>query len=275
MDSSRPGSLADVRVIDLTRVLGGPYCTQLLGDHGAEIIKIEPPGGDETRGWGPPFKDGLSAYFSGVNRNKRSLGLDLNRSEGQQIVCRLLEGADVLIENFKSGTMERWGLGYEQVLRHKFPRLIYCHITGFGATGPLGGLPGYDIVMQAIAGLISVNGSDATGPMRLGIPLVDLGTGLLSAIGVMMALYRRSITGQGEAVDVSLFDSAVSLLHPHMANYLMSGVTPLLTGNSHPNICPCDLYPTRTKSVPDRGGERKTVSAPLRVARSRGSRHGH
>jgi crotonobetainyl-CoA:carnitine CoA-transferase CaiB-like acyl-CoA transferase len=145
--------------------------------------------------------------------------------------------------------LERWGLGYNDVLRHQFPRLIYCHVTGFGATGPLGGLPGYDIVMQAIAGLISVNGSVASGPMRLGIPLVDLGTGLMSAIGVLLALNQRNVTGRGQEVNVSLFDAAISLLHPQMANYLMSGATPQLTGNSHPNICPCDLYPTRTKPV--------------------------
>jgi formyl-CoA transferase len=158
------GALAGLKVIDLTRVLGGPYCTMILADHGAEVIKIEPPQGDETRGWGPPFDAaGDASYFLGVNRNKRALALDLAKPEGRAVLLRLLEGADVLIENYKPGTMERWGLGYE-ALSERFPRLIHCRVSGFGADGPLGGLPGYDAVLQAMVGLMSWTSPPASTP---------------------------------------------------------------------------------------------------------------
>lgn len=242
-------SLAGLKVIDLTRVLGGPYCSQILADHGAEVIKIEPPMGDEVRDWGPPFKDGQSAYFAGVNRNKRSLGLDLARAEARAVLFRLLEGADVLIENFKVGTLEKWGMGYDDALKDRFPRLVHCRITGFGADGPFGGLPGYDAVVQAWAGLISINGSTQSGPVRLGIPLVDLGTGLYAAIGILAALQERARSGLGQFLDVTLYDCAVALLHPHAANYLMSEKAPKLTGNAHPNISPYDLYKTKGRDV--------------------------
>jgi crotonobetainyl-CoA:carnitine CoA-transferase CaiB-like acyl-CoA transferase len=173
-----PGALDGIRVLDLSRVLGGPYCTQTLADHGAEIIKVEPPQGDETREWGPPFNDGLSAYFSGANRNKRSIAIDIGKPEGRDVILRLLEGADVLVHNFKSGALEKWGLGYDAVLKNRFPRLILCHVTGFGADGPLGGFPGYDAVVQAMTGLMSINGNPANGPTRMGTPIVDIGTGL-------------------------------------------------------------------------------------------------
>ena len=238
------GALSGFRVIDLTRVLGGPYCTQLLADNGAEVIKVEPPRGDEVRDWGPPFKGGLSAYFAGVNRNKRSMGLDLGAPEGREALFRLLEDADAMIENFKPGTLERWGIGYEDVLRERFPRLIYCSITGFGADGPLGGFPGYDAVAQALSGQMSVNGTPETGPMRLGVPIIDLATGLFAAAGVLMAAEERRRSGRGQRVDASLFDTGVALLHPQAANYFMTGGTPVPTGNSHPNISPYDQYPT-------------------------------
>src|SRR5690242_17874629 len=179
------GALAGLKVIDLTRVLGGPYCTMIRSAHGADAIKVEPPQGDETRDWGPPFLDGDASYFQGVNRNKRSIALDLGKPEGRSVLLRLLDGADVLVENFKPGAMEKWGLGYETDLAPRFPRLIHCRISGFGADGPLGGLPGYDAVLQAMTGLMSVNGDPSTGPLRLGIPLVDLGTGLYSVIGIL------------------------------------------------------------------------------------------
>src|ERR671919_588430 len=153
------GALARLLVIDLTRVLGGPYCTQILGDHGAEVIKVEPPQGDEVRDWGPPFDEARDAsYYLGVNRNKRSLGLDLAKPAGREVLLRLLERADVLIENFKPGTMEKWGLGYDAVLVQRHPRLIHCRISGFGPDGPMGGLPGYDAVIQAMCGMFSING---------------------------------------------------------------------------------------------------------------------
>ena len=244
-DKEPGGALAGFRVIDLTRVLGGPFCTQLLSDHGAEVIKIEPPEGDEVRDWGPPFKDGLSAYFAGVNRNKRSIGLDMRTQRGQEILFQLLEGADVMIDNFKSGSLEKWGIGYEEVLSKRFPSLIYCSITGFGADGPFGGFPGYDAVAQALSGQISVNGSPETGPMRIGVPIIDLATGLYASIGILLAAEERRRSGLGQRVDASLFDTGVALLHPQAANYFMSGKAPVLTGNSHPNISPYSQYPTK------------------------------
>ncbi len=191
------GALAGLKVIDLTRVLGGPYCTMILSDHGAEVIKIEPPQGDEVRDWGPPFLGEDASYFIGINRNKRSLALDLGKPEGKSVLLRLLEGADVLVENFKPGSMEKWGLGYEQDLAPRFPGLIHCRVSGFGADGPLGSLPGYDAILQAMTGLMSVNGDPSTGPLRLGIPMVDLGTGLYAAIGILMALHERTRSGRG------------------------------------------------------------------------------
>jgi crotonobetainyl-CoA:carnitine CoA-transferase CaiB-like acyl-CoA transferase len=244
------GALSGILVIDLTRVLGGPYCTQILGDHGAEIVKIEPPQGDETRDWGPPFNEAQDAsYFVGVNRNKRSLGLDLGRPEGREVLLRLLEQADVLIENFKPGAMERWGLGYEDVLEPRFPRLVHCRISGFGGDGPMGGHPGYDAVVQAMCGMFSINGMPESGATRIGIPLVDVGTGLYAAIAVLMALVERTRSGQGQFIDMTLYDAGVALMHPHIPNYVMSGRVPELTGNAHPNICPYDRFPTRTVPV--------------------------
>jgi crotonobetainyl-CoA:carnitine CoA-transferase CaiB-like acyl-CoA transferase len=244
------GALAGLLVIDLTRVLGGPYCTQILGDYGAEVIKVEPPQGDEVRDWGPPFDEAHDAsYFLGVNRNKRSLGLDLARAEGRAVLLRLLERADILIENFKPGTMEKWGLDHETALRPRFPRLIHCRISGFGADGPMGGHPGYDAVIQAMCGMFSVNGTAASGPTRVGIPLVDLGTGLYAAIAILMALNERARSGEGQFIDMTLYDAGVALMHPHIANHALSGRLPELTGNAHPNICPYDKYATRTVDV--------------------------
>jgi len=243
------GALAGIKIIDCTRVLGGPYCTQILADHGAEVIKIEPPQGDEVRDWGPPFKDGLSAYFSGVNRNKRSISLDLTSERGRVVLLQLLAGADILIENYKAGTLESWNIGYETVLSAQFPGLVYCRITGFGADGPLGGLPGYDAAVQAWAGLISINGSEESGAMRLGIPIVDLGTGLYAAFGILAALQERSRSGRGQMVEATLFDCGFALQHPHAANFFMSGDPPRLTGNAHPNISPYDLFSTRGRPL--------------------------
>ena len=158
LDATAAGALQGKVVIDLTRVLGGPYCTQILADHGAEVVKIEPPRGDETREWGPPFHDGDAPYFLGVNRNKRAMALDLSKAEGQAVLLRLLERADILVENFKPGTMEDWGLGFEAVLKARFPKLIHCRVSGFGSDGPWGGFPGYDAIVQAMAGWFSVNG---------------------------------------------------------------------------------------------------------------------
>ena len=243
------GSLAGLKVIDLTRVLGGPYATMILGDHGAEVIKVEPPGGDETRDWGPPFKDGDARYFLGVNRNKKGLAIDLGRPEGRAIVMRLLEGADVLVENFKTGTMEKWGMGYAADLAPRFPGLIHCRVSGFGADGPLGGLPGYDAILQAMTGLMSINGSPETGPLRMGTPVVDLATGLYSVIGILMALNERARSGLGQYLDMTLHDCGMALLHPQAANYFLNGKRPTPPGNAHPNICPYDKFPTATCEI--------------------------
>lgn len=245
-----PGALAGIKVIDLTRVLGGPYCTMVLSDHGAEVIKLEPPQGDEVRDWGPPFDTaGDASYFIGVNRNKRSIGLDLSKPEGKQVLLRLLEGADVLIENFKPGSMEKWGLGYEQVLKARFPALVHCRVSGFGADGPDGGFPGYDAVLQAMTGLMSINGTGDSGPTRLGNPIVDIATGLFSAIGILMALQERTRSGQGQYLDMTLHDCGMALLHPHAANYFLSGKRPTATGNPHPNLAPYSKFRTRTCEI--------------------------
>lgn len=237
------GALAGLRVIDLSRVLAGPLCTQMLADHGAEVIKLEPPAGDETRTLGPPFnEDGDAAYFTAVNRGKRGIALDLSKPAGQATLLTLLEGADVLVENFLPGTMARWGLDYEAVLAPRFPRLVYCAISGFGADGPLGGLPGYDAILQAMCGLMTVNGDPATGPTRIGIPIVDHLTGYTALSGILMALVERSASGLGQRVEATLFDTALSLLVPHAANWMYSGRTPQLLGSAHPNIAPYDQF---------------------------------
>jgi len=241
--------LKGIRIVDLSRVLGGPYCTQVLADYGAEVIKIEPPQGDETRGWGPPFKDGISAYFAGANRNKRSIGIDVGKPEGREIVLKLLEGADVMVHNFKTGALEKWGLGYDDVLRQRFPHLVFCHVTGFGADGPLGGYPGYDAVVQAMTGLMSINGDPKSGPVRMGTPIVDIGTGLIACNAILAALIERGKSGLGQKIEVPLYDCAISMLHPQAANALMSGIVPVATGNGHPNIVPYDMFETRTGKI--------------------------
>lgn len=243
------GALKNKVVIDLSRVLGGPYCTQILADHGAKVIKVEPPRGDETRDWGPPYHNEDAAYFVGVNRNKRSIGLDLTTKEGCEVLMRLLADADVLVENFKPGTMEKWGLGYEEVLKNKFPGLIHCRVSGFGADGPLGGLPGYDAIIQGMTGWFSVNGEADSKPTRLGLAMVDMGTGLYSAIAILLSIIEREQSGQGQYLDMTLYDCALSLMHPHIVNYNYSGEIPVATGNAHPNISPYDTFRTKTTDI--------------------------
>ncbi len=250
MPEASRGALEGLKVIDLSRVLGGPYCGQMLADHGADVIKVEPPQGDETRLWGPPFdKDGISAYFAGINRNKRTIALDLSKPEGRDVLMKLLETADVLIDNFKTGTMEKWGIGYHDTLSKKFPRLVHARVSGFGADGPLGGFPGYDAMVQASAGLVSVNGSPEGGQVRIGVPVVDLSTGMNATIGIMMALYERNRSGKGQFVDATLYDSAIALHQPHAPNYFMAGLTPKLVGNSHASLVPYSNFPTRTRNI--------------------------
>jgi crotonobetainyl-CoA:carnitine CoA-transferase CaiB-like acyl-CoA transferase len=243
------GALAGLKVIDLSRVLGGPSCTQILGDHGADVIKVEPPQGDETRGWGPPFHGDAASYYIGVNRNKRGIALDLAKPAGRDVLFRLLERADVLIENFKTGTMERWGMGYDAVLKDKFPRLVHCRVSGFGADGPLGGYPGYDAAVQGMSGLMSLNGEAEGEPLRVGVPVVDLATGLNAAIGILMAVLERARSGKGQFVEATLYDCAVALLHPYAANWFLSEQAPRRTGNAHPNVSPYDQFHTKTKRI--------------------------
>ncbi|HEY8347813.1 MAG TPA: CoA transferase [Symbiobacteriaceae bacterium] len=236
------GPLEGIRVLDLSRVLAGPYCTMLLGDAGAEVIKVEPPAGDDTRRWGPPYAGGESAYYLSCNRNKRSVALDLSRPEGREVILRLVRQADVLVENFKLGTMERWGLGYEEVLRPLNPRLIYCSISGFGRTGPYAGLPGYDFVVQAMGGLMSVTGEPEGPPTKVGVAVADLTTGMLAAMAIAAALVGRERTGQGQRVDLSLLETQVSWLVNVASNYLVSGTVPGRLGNAHPNIVPYQTF---------------------------------
>lgn len=242
------GALAGIRVLDLSRVLGGPYCTQILGDHGADVLKVEPPFGDETRAWGPPFIGEVSSYFNGVNRNKKGAVIDLSTESGQHSFRNLLAEADVLVENFKPGTLEKWGFSVDY-LHRRYPHLVHCRITGFGADGPLGGLPGYDACAQALCGLMSVNGHADSEPTRVGLPVVDMVTGLNAAIGILLALHERRYSKKGQFIDIALFDCALSLLHPHAANFFGNGQTPQRSGNEHPNIAPYETVPTRSGDV--------------------------
>jgi crotonobetainyl-CoA:carnitine CoA-transferase CaiB-like acyl-CoA transferase len=253
MPLQNTGALAGVKVLDLSRVLAGPYATQILGDHGAEIIKVEPPMGDETREWGPPFRGdkeqrGPSAYYVNINRNKRGMALDLTKPEAREIVLKLLEDADVLVENFKLGTMERWGMG-TGTLSKRFPKLIHARISGFGAEGPLAGMPGYDACVQTMVSLPNCNGSRESGPVKLGVPMVDMTTGMNLTIGILLALNERHRSGKGQFVEVALYDAGLSILHPHSGNWLMDGREPKLLGNAHPNLAPYDLYQTATRPV--------------------------
>lgn len=241
-------ALGGVKIVDLSRVLSGPFCTQILGDHGANIIKVEPPNGDEVRQWGPPFARGMASYFIGVNRNKRSISIDLRTEAGREVLLKLLEDADVLIENYKPGTMEKWGLGYAD-LQDRYPKLIYCRISGFGEDGPFGSFPGYDAILQAMCGLMSINGEPESEGVRMGIPVIDLTCGLYATIAIAMGLIEREASQQGQFIDMALYDTAFAILHPYLANYLLSGDRPGTTGNAHPNISPYDKFPTRTCEI--------------------------
>lgn len=246
---TRAGSLRGLRVVDLSRVLAGPYCGQLLADHGAEVVKIESPHGDDTREWGPPFlPDGVSAYYTNLNRDKRNVVVDLRTAQGRAVVEDLLADADVVVENFKAGTLDKWGWSRE-VLEARYPRLVHCRITGFGTDGPLGGMPGYDAVLQAYGGLMSVNGEPDGGPLRVGVPVVDVVTGVLAFSGILLALHERQTSGRGQLVDLTLLDTAISLLHPHSGAWLADGTEGRRTGDAHPTIAPYESYPTRDGPV--------------------------
>ena len=235
-------ALKGIQVLDFTRVLAGPYCTMILGDLGAEVIKVEAPGGsDDTRKWGPPFQEGVSAYYLCANRNKKSITVDLKTKKGKEIVKKLIVQSDVIIHNFKTGTMERLGLNYD-VLKAINPTLVYCSITGFGETGPYRHLPGYDFIIQAMSGLMSITGNEKSGPQKMGIAITDILTGLYACIGIQAALIERDQSGLGQKIDLSLYDAAVSALVNIGSNYLMTGQTPERLGNHHANIVPYQTF---------------------------------
>ncbi|MGO3858043.1 MAG: CaiB/BaiF CoA transferase family protein [Neisseriaceae bacterium] len=238
-------ALAGIKVLDLSRVLAGPSCTQHLADLGAEVIKIERPEvGDETRTWAPPsFADGTSAYFAGVNRNKRSVTVDLSTPEGQDLIKQMIVEADVLMENYKVGGLQKYGLDYPQVQALN-PRLIYCSLTGFGQTGPDAKRPGYDYIIQGMSGLMSITGPSEGLPFKVGVAVVDLFTGLQATVGIQAALIERARSGLGQWIDVSLLDCAVNMLANVGMNYLATGDVPPRLGNAHPNIVPYQVFET-------------------------------
>lgn len=246
--SSGVGSLAGVLVADFSRVLAGPYATMLLADLGAEVVKVERPGaGDDTRAWGPPHADGEATYYLGVNRNKRSIALDLTDPSDVDIARDLATRADVLVENFRPGTMERMGLGYDR-LRKDNPRLVYCSITGFGS-GAGASLPGYDLLVQAVGGLMSVTGEPDGPGTKTGVAVVDVITGLHAALGVLAALRHRDRTGEGQRVEVSLLSSLLSALVNQASGYVSAGVVPGRMGNSHPSIAPYEVFEARDRPI--------------------------
>jgi crotonobetainyl-CoA:carnitine CoA-transferase CaiB-like acyl-CoA transferase len=230
--------LAGITVVDLTRVLAGPYCTMLLGDMGAEVIKIErPDGGDDTRGFGPPYLNGESAMFLAINRNKQSVTLNLKHAEAKQILAKLIEGGDVLVENFRPGTMANLGFDYEAT-RQLNPRLIYCSISGFGQTGPYASRGGYDIIAQAMSGIMSATGHPDMPPAKAGVPIADIGTGMFAAFGIVCAYIARQRTGEGQLVDTSLLDTSIALSLVESATFLAGGELPAPLGSTHRRNAP-------------------------------------
>ena len=242
MNDVANGPLAGTRVVDLTRILAGPLCTMMLGDMGAEVIKVEPPDkGDDTRGWGPPFVAGEAAYFLGVNRNKRSLTLNMAVPAGQKILAGLVEKADVLIDNFRIGTLEKWGFT-DAWFEQRAPRLVRCSITGYGSTGPKAALPGYDFILQAESGLMSICGEPDGGPTKYGVAIVDVCTGMLASNSILAALNARHRTGKGQKVELSLYETSLAMLINVASNYLTAGRNAGRFGNGHPSIVPYTTY---------------------------------
>jgi crotonobetainyl-CoA:carnitine CoA-transferase CaiB-like acyl-CoA transferase len=255
-----PGPLSHVKVLDLSRILAAPWAGQILADLGADVIKVERPGaGDDTRSWGPPFlKDRNGAetkeagYYLSVNRGKRSITVSIDKPEGQRIVRELAKRADIVLENYKVGTLARFGLGYED-LKVVNPKLIYCSVTGFGQTGPRRDQAAYDFMIQAMGGMMSVTGErddkPGGGPQKVGIPIVDLMTGMYAAVAVLAALARREVSGEGEYIDIGMLDVQVATLANQAMNFLVSGKTPRRTGNAHPNIQPQDVFACRDGQI--------------------------
>jgi crotonobetainyl-CoA:carnitine CoA-transferase CaiB-like acyl-CoA transferase len=252
MDKMRP--LNDLRVLDISRALAGPYCTMMLGDFGADVIKVElPERGDESRNWGPPFVGdpyeiypGESAYFMAINRNKRGITVNLKSSEGQEIIKRLAGESDVFVENYRTGSLEKMGLGYQD-MRALNSRLIYCSISGYGRSGPYAQKPGYDFVIQAEGGIMGVTGPEEGPPYRVGISIIDITTGIFAATAILAALHSRELTGEGQLIDISLLDTSVALLANVASNYLVGGVEPSRMGNAHFNIAPYEVFRARDR----------------------------
>ena len=247
-------ALKDIRIVDITRAMAGPYCTMMLGDFGADVIKVERPGsGDESRGWGPPFVGdsygpypGESAYFLSANRNKRSLTVNLKDPAGLEIIKKLVQISDVFIENFRTGVLDKMGLGYD-ALQEANPGLIYCSISGYGRTGPYRERPGYDAIVQAEGGMMSITGPKDGPPSRVGIPIIDITSGMFAASAILAALYERLESGQGQLIDISLLDTQAALLANVASNYLISGKPSQRQGNAHPNIAPYEPFQAQDK----------------------------
>ncbi|MGD1993447.1 MAG: CoA transferase [Anaerolineae bacterium] len=246
--------LEGIRILDMTRALAGPYCTMMLGDLGADVIKVERPDrGDDSRSWGPPFVGapygpypGESAYFIAANRNKRSITVNLKHAAGQEVVRRLAEASDVLVENFRAGTLDRMGLGYDD-LHALNPGLVYCSISGYGRTGPCADRPGYDFIIQAEGGLMGITGPEEGPPSRVGVPIIDITAGMFAATAILAALRARDVSGEGQRVDLSLLETGVALLANVASNYLVGGESPRRLGNAHPNITPYEAFRARDR----------------------------
>ena len=236
------GPLEGIRVVDLTRILAGPYCTMMLGDMGAEIIKIEnPDGGDDTRGWGPPFLNGVSTYFISINRNKKSLTLNLKDERGKELLRDLIREGDVVVENFRPGALEKLGFSWEEIHRIN-PAVIFASLSGFGQTGPRKSEPGFDVVIQGEGGIMSITGEPDGPPSKFGASIADITAGMLAAQGILLSLYHREKTGVGQMVDVGMLDGQVALLTYHANNYFGTGKLPPRRGNKHPSITPYEMY---------------------------------
>ena len=236
------GALQGIRVLDLTRILSGPYCTMMLGDMGADVIKVEnPEGGDDTRGWGPPFLNGVSTYYISINRNKKSLTLNLKHEKGKEILADLIRRSDVVAENFRPGTLDKLGFAWEEIQRIN-PRAILTSVSGFGHTGPRASEPGFDIVIQGEGGLMSITGEPDGPPTKVGASVADIVAGMLAAQGTILALYHREKTGRGQKVDISMLDGQVALLTYHANSYFATGNIPPRRGNKHPSITPYETY---------------------------------
>ncbi len=239
---ANPQPLSDIKVLDLSRVLAGPYCSMMLGDLGAEVIKVElPEAGDDTRHWGPPEAGGEAAYYLCLNRNKRSLTVNMKTAPGREIIRKLALRSDILIENYKVGTLQKMGLGYAD-LRRENPRLIYCSITGFGQNGPYKDKPGYDFMIQGMGGIMSFTGEPDGPPMKVGVAIVDITAGLFATSAILAALRHRDLTGEGQFVDIALLDAVLAWLANVGSNYLVSGELPRRYGNGHPNIVPYEPF---------------------------------